>query len=246
MIRLAILLVVVAAAFVALLVHMLGGDSEARSMREKLLRGEVDEIARGEGPRGPSPLPRDRPRGAGDVLLQVSLPADDPRAARGGEILISLRGNLAIFRRMPGALHFERVTAPRDRVEAVLAEAAARPSGAAGGSYRLSWDLGDARGEAPLSEDEFLGIYGRLAGRIDAAWRPPGLRLRVSVHPLEQGEDLPPWPAPPFPPPAEFAEGRDATFLGAQHRAIASMLEQGAAAREAERIRIESFLWLLP
>ena len=97
MTRVILIAVALVGALIALLVWISSPADDRLKTQNELIDGKVNSLGRrtGERPR----VAANWPRKAAHVLIQIAYPKDDPRAARGGATLASLRGNGVTYRR---------------------------------------------------------------------------------------------------------------------------------------------------
>jgi hypothetical protein len=247
MIRISILLVIISAAFIGFLTYFINRDSESRSMRDKLLSGDEQSVSEGEGTGLQEALPSNRPRGPSDQLLLLSLPTDDERIKQGGPILLSVRGNLSVYRRELDGVGFNRVVMRRDDLEKVLADARSESSQTVPGMFTLKWDYGAQKGERSLSEVDAAALLATMKGEVNRKWRPDTLRMRVSIE--ENATDLDElleWPPSGLGSPEQYVSLESMKPMDLAWTKLIKILSAKEARRGTDRVRVEEYEWVLP
>jgi hypothetical protein len=134
-------------------------------------------------------------------FLRVNVPKDDPRRRLGGEVLVSARGNRAVFRRAAwDAARFVRgVLQEADRA-ALLEKAAALPLGPpAGDRFEVVLSDGKAATVRSAAEAEAKALF-EACGDTSMPWVPPAVRLQVRPFDDVSGKrPLEEWPQAGFP-----------------------------------------------
>jgi hypothetical protein len=236
-----------AAAFIGFLTYFINRDSESRSMRDKLLSGDEQSVSKGERSGLQEALPSDRPRGPSDQLLTLSLPIDDERIRQGGPILLSVRGNLSVYRREIGGVEFNRVVMRRDALEKVLSEARAEPSQTVPGSFSLKWDFGAQKGERSLSEADAAAFLATVKGEVNRKWRPDTLRIGVTIEANAQDlDELQEWPPSGMGNPEQYVSFEPMKPMDLAWTKLIKILSAKEARRGTDRVRIDKYEWVLP
>ncbi|HMS15238.1 MAG TPA: hypothetical protein PKA37_00250 [Planctomycetota bacterium] len=247
MVRLSIVIVILAAAFIGLLTFVLRGDGESRGMQEKLLSGDERSVAKGDRKPILEPLPKDRPSSPKHQLLSLSYFEGDARRNRGGGQLVSVRGNLVVFRRNIGAVSFERTVVRRGLMESTLSEWSTPAPDDENARLLLEWDLGARKGSRRVSEETGQALLAVLKGTTDGGWHADGLQVVTAIEAdAAQESEVPEWPTTGLPPPETFLEGAEAKPIGLARAALLDILNAGSAKRGNDLVRIVRFEWQLP
>jgi len=227
MIRVAIIALIFASAFIGLLVWMAGGTRDRRQMEEQLLENQAQGLKKGPPPQVTIPPP-DRPRKASDVILRITYPPSDDRAREGGPVILSLRGNSVCFRRDLGSPVFERHRLELRQVNRLLEQAAALSSQPAPGLLlvQLWLDKEHPRADRYATETQANALLSDAVGNPDATWVPPSLDLTLEQTSAPAQGDTVPWPSRPgLAAPATFT-GKGASIEGTKDlvRDVVSLL----------------------
>ena len=182
-------------ALIALLVWISSPADDRLKTQNELIDGKVNSLGRrtGERPR----VAANWPRKAAHVLIQIAYPKDDPRAARGGATLASLRGNGVTYRRKSvNEAALERHRVPVAAVEGALAVASQLLEGPTPAGFTVTIDVGKGAQNRSASESDAAGLLSLLKGRSDA-WTPPALALKSERTPEAPSDEIPTWPSLP-------------------------------------------------
>ena len=164
--------------------------------------------------------------------LRLEWPAEDARAALGGPIVLSARGNHVVFRRRrlddPAWLRVVCSSRAEDSLrELVRASAKPEPGGC---RFRATLrEKGKPDVALLLDESDAVRCLETASAPAAAPFSPPSLRLRLRPADAPPS-DATPWPAHPFPPAKEFlGDGRELRGPDpARERLLAALLKQPA------------------
>ena len=192
MIRIILVAVAFVGALVALLVWISSPANERLKTQNKLIDGGADSLGKRTG--GRSPIGANRPRKATHVLVEIAYPADDPRAAQGGPVLASLRGNGVTYRRKSVSdASLERHRVPVRAVDEALAAAAQFPKTATEGGFKITIDVGKGQQVMTVPVAEAVRLLGLMKGLVDP-WTPRAINLRCKRAPGVPADGVAPWP----------------------------------------------------
>lgn len=226
MIRVILGAVALVGAFIALLVWISSPADDRLKTQNELIDGNVDGL--GKRTDGGRRIPTDRPRKAAHVLMEIAFPKGDPRGARGGPILASLRGNGVTYRRASvNDVSLERHRVAVKDVDAVLSLATRSTETTTAGGFRITVDLGKGRKTHTVPEQDAVRLLDLMKGH-STSWTPPALNLRCAVEADASVDGVPPWPTiPSLEPPHAYDRVRTFRAPSAGMKRLLGALKDG-------------------
>lgn len=216
MVRIAIIALVCVGGLIAMLFYITGPAQDRVEQQEEIMKNGGKHLA-GKTTKGHIHIPTDRPRRAAHQLLTITYPPGDPRAARGGETILVLRGNGVTLRRSsPDATTFERHAIKSKAVDAALAAASELPETGAG--FTVTIDVGKGPVTRVATAEQVDALLAKLKGSA-SKWIPQKIHLTIAR--AEATPDAPEWPSLPS---FEFAAHAEGAEFGSTSRVMARLL----------------------